>query len=191
MKKVSRNEPCPCGSGNKYKNCHGKRPNQTVVTITIFGVALIGGGLLLNYYATNATTAPASVSQVPGQSVPQPSGDAPPGKVWSPEHGHWHDAPAATSAPAAPPADTPHATQQAGGIPQPDGPVPEGKVWSPEHGHWHDATQPAQPFTPPPPGTTVPQPEGPVPAGKIWNADHGHWHDWTPPAPETPVKKKD
>jgi preprotein translocase subunit SecA len=23
-KKVGRNEPCPCGSGQKYKNCHGK-----------------------------------------------------------------------------------------------------------------------------------------------------------------------
>jgi preprotein translocase subunit SecA len=23
-KKVGRNEPCPCGSGKKYKNCHGK-----------------------------------------------------------------------------------------------------------------------------------------------------------------------
>jgi len=22
-KKVGRNEPCPCGSGKKYKNCHG------------------------------------------------------------------------------------------------------------------------------------------------------------------------
>ena len=22
--KVGRNEPCPCGSGLKYKNCHGK-----------------------------------------------------------------------------------------------------------------------------------------------------------------------
>ena len=21
----------------------------------------------------------------------QPPGEAPPGKVWSPEHGHWHD----------------------------------------------------------------------------------------------------
>jgi preprotein translocase subunit SecA len=20
---ISRNEPCPCGSGNKYKHCHG------------------------------------------------------------------------------------------------------------------------------------------------------------------------
>jgi preprotein translocase subunit SecA len=23
-RKVGRNEPCPCGSGRKYKNCHGK-----------------------------------------------------------------------------------------------------------------------------------------------------------------------
>jgi preprotein translocase subunit SecA len=22
--KIGRNEPCPCGSGKKYKNCHGK-----------------------------------------------------------------------------------------------------------------------------------------------------------------------
>jgi preprotein translocase subunit SecA len=23
-KKVGRNDPCPCGSGKKYKNCHGQ-----------------------------------------------------------------------------------------------------------------------------------------------------------------------
>jgi preprotein translocase subunit SecA len=23
-KKIGRNEPCPCGSGKKYKHCHGK-----------------------------------------------------------------------------------------------------------------------------------------------------------------------
>ncbi|MBM3436738.1 MAG: hypothetical protein FJY07_11040, partial [Bacteroidetes bacterium] len=23
-KKVGRNDQCPCGSGKKYKNCHGK-----------------------------------------------------------------------------------------------------------------------------------------------------------------------
>ena len=23
-RKVGRNEPCPCGSGKKYKHCHGK-----------------------------------------------------------------------------------------------------------------------------------------------------------------------
>ena len=25
--KVGRNDPCPCGSGKKYKNCHGKDAN--------------------------------------------------------------------------------------------------------------------------------------------------------------------
>jgi len=29
-KKVGRNDPCPCGSGKKYKNCHGKMVNQTL-----------------------------------------------------------------------------------------------------------------------------------------------------------------
>ncbi|MBM3368770.1 MAG: hypothetical protein FJY43_10930, partial [Betaproteobacteria bacterium] len=24
MTKVGRNDPCPCGSGRKYKQCHGK-----------------------------------------------------------------------------------------------------------------------------------------------------------------------
>jgi preprotein translocase subunit SecA len=24
LPKVGRNEPCPCGSGRKYKACHGK-----------------------------------------------------------------------------------------------------------------------------------------------------------------------
>jgi uncharacterized protein YecA (UPF0149 family) len=23
---VGRNEPCPCGSGKKYKQCHGRKP---------------------------------------------------------------------------------------------------------------------------------------------------------------------
>ncbi|HQQ13707.1 MAG TPA: SEC-C metal-binding domain-containing protein, partial [Bacteroidales bacterium] len=27
-KKVGRNEPCPCGSGKKYKNCHGKNAGE-------------------------------------------------------------------------------------------------------------------------------------------------------------------
>src|ERR1700732_635401 len=25
-RKTGRNEPCPCGSGRKYKRCHGKEP---------------------------------------------------------------------------------------------------------------------------------------------------------------------
>jgi len=26
-KKIGRNDPCPCGSGKKYKNCHGANLN--------------------------------------------------------------------------------------------------------------------------------------------------------------------
>jgi len=30
-KKVGRNDPCPCGSGKKYKNCHGmQQPSAPV-----------------------------------------------------------------------------------------------------------------------------------------------------------------
>ena len=32
--------------------------------------------------------------------APQPPGEPPPGKVWSVEHGHWHDAPIALTIPA-------------------------------------------------------------------------------------------
>lgn len=24
---IGRNDPCPCGSGKKFKNCHGRNPN--------------------------------------------------------------------------------------------------------------------------------------------------------------------
>ncbi|MDR2517894.1 MAG: YchJ family protein [Spirochaetaceae bacterium] len=27
--KIGRNEPCPCGSGRKYKHCHGRTPNPS------------------------------------------------------------------------------------------------------------------------------------------------------------------
>ena len=26
--KVGRNDPCPCGSGKKYKKCHGAKPGS-------------------------------------------------------------------------------------------------------------------------------------------------------------------
>lgn len=40
LPKVGRNQPCPCGSGRKYKNCHsGKKPRQRRVTLD-FGRAV-------------------------------------------------------------------------------------------------------------------------------------------------------
>jgi len=76
-----------------------------------------------------------------GSLTPQPPGPAPDGKVWSPEHGHWHDAPGAAAPVSVAPGAvsttiTPDPPQPG---PQPPGPAPEGKVWSEEHGHWHDA----------------------------------------------------
>ena len=64
-----------------------------------------------------------------------PPGPAPPGKVWSSEHGHWHDAPV-TSIPQSIPLNPQSPTVP---VSEPPGPAPPGKVWSPEHGHWHNA----------------------------------------------------
>ena len=63
---------------------------------------------------------------------PQPAGPVPEGKVWSPEHGHWHGKPTGVRVN---PALKRNATPRA----QPPGPPPEGKIWSAEHGHWHNA----------------------------------------------------
>jgi len=79
-----------------------------------------------------------AVASYLGVFEPDPGapGAAPPGKVWSEEHQHWHDAPNPSAQPLGqtvpPPATNP------AGTPQPEGPVPPGKVWSTEHGHWHD-----------------------------------------------------
>ena len=69
--------------------------------------------------------------------APQPPGPTPAGKVWSVEHGHWHDAAPAAQGTAPAPIIPVTPVQQ-----QPPGPAPAGKVWSPEHGHWHDAPKP-------------------------------------------------
>ncbi|MGD8986001.1 MAG: SEC-C metal-binding domain-containing protein, partial [Desulfobacteraceae bacterium] len=31
MKKVGRNDPCPCGSGKKFKKCHMGREDELVL----------------------------------------------------------------------------------------------------------------------------------------------------------------
>jgi hypothetical protein len=32
--KVGRNDPCPCGSGRKFKKCHGAREGDEVIGVT-------------------------------------------------------------------------------------------------------------------------------------------------------------
>ena len=70
---VGRNEPCPCGSGKKYKHCHGAKTSGLTtgqrIAIGLIG-ALIVGGLWLGFSDR--------------EHVENPRG------VWSPEHGHYH-----------------------------------------------------------------------------------------------------
>jgi uncharacterized protein YchJ len=85
MNKIGRNDACHCGSGKKYKNCHQqidvqkKAPNNKNT--------LIGGAIIVIIIL--AAIALYFNLQSPANSAP---GDAPAGKVWSSEHGHWHDA---------------------------------------------------------------------------------------------------
>ncbi len=53
--KTGRNDPCPCGSGLKYKNCHLGRPDDTpeVVRRRVVGPMIVGGAaaaLILGMY---------------------------------------------------------------------------------------------------------------------------------------------
>jgi hypothetical protein len=170
---VSRNDPCPCGSKKKYKNCHGKKAfrfdmklfRQIILAVIFLSVAAWAVNryvLATDDYDTGDTAAdvfPRQQSNRVQPLMPQPPGPVPEGKVWSPEHGHWHDAPVTDSG------------TKRKLTPQPPGLVPPGKVWSPEHGHWHDSSYAGGNFKPGPP------PPGPVPEGKVWSYEHGHWHD--------------
>lgn len=208
---VGRNELCPCGSGKKHKNCCYKRgvlfdkKKQNKIALGVLAVVVVLAGIIayskISSNSSIQTQSPLSqpplttTSSLPSQTqsssqpisgVPntsQPPGPAPAGKVWSTEHGHWHDAPTtniiSSSTSTTPNSSSPvfdilpgqEATQsQFKPSPQPPGPVPPGKVWSAEHGHWHniESGNSAQ---------QTPQPPGPAPAGKVWSAEHGHWHD--------------
>ena len=133
--KPSRNDTCHCGSEKKFKNCHGKtieRSSQTWIIVAVIVLFL----LWFLFFDTKPSAEATSYSPAPlipnSQNLtPTAPGPAPPGKVWSVEHGHWHDAPLApTTLPVQPKTLAPKA--------KPPGDPPPGKVWSPEHGHWHD-----------------------------------------------------
>lgn len=79
MKHVGRNEPCPCGSGKKYKNCHMKKEekqsgrNLGLLYLILFIVFCVIAGVTAYI---NSQTPEAAGSNV--------------GKVWSEEHQHYH-----------------------------------------------------------------------------------------------------
>lgn len=227
---ASRNELCPCGSGKKSKKCCGGTEERRTrgLVLLIAPLALIGAvGIYAGLKGPDEASptvrssvvpapgpAPAATSTAtgadPAEAVPQAlqalppgspqPGPAPAGKVWSTEHGHWHDV--------TPQSESPIQIEMAGGapasavqssgsdvridanaipglpigqpVPQPSGQAPEGKVWSAEHGHWHDAAAPQLPVrlgTVNQPSEPVAQPPGPTPAGQVWSAEHGHFHN--------------
>lgn len=151
--RVGRNETCPCGSGKKFKNCcEGKArsamPKGLVAVFVVLAAVAAFAFIPRGDDDSRTASRPAATPRPAAKPGAQP-GPAPPGKVWSAEHGHWHDIGATpavnpiqvqqtSNAPLRPTVGTtpqPQATL----TPQPAGPVPPGKVWSPEHGHWHDA----------------------------------------------------
>jgi hypothetical protein len=114
------------GMGHNKKKFSGTReaskkgpPLGLVIALAAAGGVVIGSAG--TYFLSKPLAAPKqSASPAPGgtplaQSIttparqqftpaPQPPGEAPPGKVWSVEHGHWHDAPVAPTIPAPAPA---------------------------------------------------------------------------------------
>ena len=138
MKKQSRNDPCHCGSGKKFKNCHAGQTNNNFNQQWVI-VGIIGGIFLFFYFMDSGTSTTTINNSIPTSVIPQnrtrsatpPPGEAPPGKVWSPEHGHWHNI--STNSESMLPSAESNIPQ-----PQPLGEAPPGKVWSSEHGHWHD-----------------------------------------------------
>ena len=182
--KLGRNESCHCGSGKKYKHCHEPTKNTNNNQYTIIGIiaVVILVIIFINSDSSNQTV-PVTTSPLLNQgstsNTSKPSGPAPPGKVWSQEHGHWHDAPRTSNL------NTPRLNTNNGlvGKPQPDGDPPPGKVWSQEHGHWHDAPV-SKSLTPKLLGkegvnkiTVPPIDKDKPPEGKVWDEEHGHFHD--------------
>lgn len=144
--RVGRNETCPCGSGKKFKGCcEGKKAVPKGLLMLLAAFILIAGVAFFPR-ETESSTSSASSAPAPVRTTrpgPQP-GPAPPGKVWSVEHGHWHDVAASPGNQSSSPikieqtSGVPLTPTVGNNVPQPAGPVPAGKVWSPEHGHWHD-----------------------------------------------------
>ena len=102
--KPKRNETCHCGSGKKYKVCHGTTKEATNNVVYFIAGLAIAVFIFLFFGSSDSGSESLPVSQSPilpytSRSSPKPPGDAPPGKVWSEEHGHWHDAPQQISGP--------------------------------------------------------------------------------------------
>ena len=77
MAAIGRNQPCPCGSGKKYKRCHALETQKMSlagrVVISVIGLMLLTGAIVM---LTSLDDLDSSESTAR--------------RVWSEEHGHWH-----------------------------------------------------------------------------------------------------
>jgi len=202
--KQGRNDVCVCGSGKKYKQCCERKDKEaflpkgiTILSVAILTVVVGGFVLTVSHSGEQKTTYKGAPRRGQASTVPQaqPPGPAPAGKVWSVEHGHWHDAanPAAiqVNSTTTSPGQAPIQAGVATGTASP-GRAQPGKVWSAEHGHFHEAPVAQTPRSRKPgaqgpitidasgrvaSSTPIPQPPGQPEPGKIWSAEHGHWHN--------------
>ena len=77
MAKPGRNEPCPCGSGKKYKNCHESKTTSSRTSQIL--MVVVGAAVL------------AAIAAGVASFTGEPTADSA-ARVWSAEHGHYHDA---------------------------------------------------------------------------------------------------
>ena len=162
---VERNDPCPCGSGKKYKNCHQKQTGGNsrwiVLSVGILVVGLVVVTIVLNRSDAHEQTTARLVPSVPGQATghDHASGEDhpvlpahhvmsdPATWTWNDEHFHWH---------------TPEGALE----PSTQHPPPD-HTWSEEHQHWHHKDGGH---------ASVPPVDGQRQDGYIWNEEHQHWH---------------
>jgi hypothetical protein len=122
--------PGPAPAGKVWDVAHGhwhdaEAPVQIQGPGGIQGIQMDGMNVRIDAKTMEGLVGPGS-----GQA---PRAVAPPGKVWSAEHNHWHDAPATA-------------------LPKDGAAGPDGAIWSAEHNHWHRPDGTAAPIQPPPPG---------------------------------------
>ncbi|MFL2995269.1 MAG: SEC-C metal-binding domain-containing protein [Candidatus Neomarinimicrobiota bacterium] len=103
--KSGRNKPCHCGSGKKFKKCHEKRNAGKTIQFFVIGAVCIGFisfGFIVtsitNDLSSDTINSPKPMRLQETSFFTKSDRNAPPGKVWSPEHGHWHDAPKSNQA---------------------------------------------------------------------------------------------
>lgn len=160
---ISMKEPCPCGSGELYRNCCGRnvlvkrRQKRNLLIGIVLAAAVIVPALgymyKLDQQKREELTLPPGSYYSEGHKHWHDADDQEiliPGYVWSPTKMRWlkvtdslieqlkaEEARSVKTRPDEQPAQNLPDAQR--NVPEPPGEAPEGKVWSEEHGHYHDA----------------------------------------------------